>query len=82
MDVEVLKELSGVDIRTVQKEKLVDIKEVKIDTKKCQKERIIDYLRQIKNPYCFKCNGIIVKTNFSDKEITLEDRLSEYFMSL
>lgn len=82
MGIETLKKLSEVDIRTVQKNDLVDIKDVKIDTQKCQEERIADYIRQIKNPYCYKCNGIIVKTNFSDKEETLEDRLSEYFISL
>lgn len=84
MGIEKLKELAEVDILTVQRETLVDIRDVKIDAKKCQEERIADYLRQIKNPYCFKCNGIIVKSRFSDKEEseTLEDKLTEYFTSL
>lgn len=82
MDVHTLKELADVDIRTVSKESLVDIRDVKIDISKERDERISDYIRQIKNPYCFQCNGIIVKLNFSQSEGTLEEKLTDYFLSV
>ena len=43
------------DICTVAKESLVDIRDVKIDVSKSREERISDYIRQVKNPYCFQC---------------------------
>ena len=82
MDVQTLKELAGVDICTVAKESLVDIRDVKIDTSKSREERISDYIRQVRNPYCFQCNGIIVKMNFSQSEETLEDKLAGYLLSV
>ncbi len=82
MDVRTLKELADVDICTVSKESLVDIRDVKIDGSKARNERISDYIRQIKNPYCVQCNGIIVKMNFSQSGGTLEEKLADYFRSV
>ena len=82
MDVQTLRELADVDICTVPKESLVDIRDVKIDGAKERNERISDYIRQVKNPYCFQCNGIIVKMNFSQSEGTLEEKLAGYFLSV
>ena len=56
---------------------LVDIKDVKIDTSLPVKERIKDYIRQIKDPYCFKSNGITVRVKFAGTR-TLEECLSSY----
>lgn len=81
MNVQELEELASVDIRTVSKESLVDIREVKIDKSMSKEERIADYIRQVKNPYCICCNGIIVKMSFEASEETLEDKLKNYFLS-
>lgn len=82
MDMEVLKELANIDIRSVDKESLVDLKDVVVDMEKSKQERISDFMRQIKNPYCFICNGIIVKMQFDKNAETLEDKLNDYFLSL
>lgn len=81
MDIQALKEMADVDIRTVPKESLVDIKDVKIDKSLSREERISDYIRQVKNPYCVQSNGIIIKMNFSQSGETLEDKLTNYFHS-
>ena len=75
---EKLKKMAEVDIRTVDKETLVDIKDVTIDTELPDKERVLDYIRQIKNPYCYLYNGMIVKISFAGKE-HLEDCLARCF---
>ena len=82
MDVQILKELAGVDVCKVEKESLVDIRDIKIDASKSREERITDYIRQVKNPYCFQCSGIIVKMNFCQSGETLEDKLAGYFLSI
>ena len=65
-----LEKLKNVDIKTVKKEDLVDISTVKINTNLPVKERVEDYIRQIKNPYCYLDHGVIVKLTFSgDKDM-------------
>ena len=61
---EELKRLKEVDIRTVDKDTLVDIKDVKIRTDLPLLERTIDYIKQIKNPYCYRVGNTAVKVNF------------------
>lgn len=82
MDNVYLKELENVDIQSVQRNSLVDVKNVKVNTSLERTERISDFLAQIKNPYCFVCDGVIVKVRFADTEDTLEEKLNEYFFSL
>ena len=82
MDIQIFRNMEDIDICSVKKESLVDIKDVKIDRDKEKQERIIDFLRQIKNPYCFVCNGMIVKTNYNSNEKTLQEKLENYFFSL
>lgn len=77
-----LEELKNIDICTVDKDTLVDIDHVVINLELGKQERMEEYVRQIKNPFCFVCNGIIVKTNFSETEDSLHNKLSSYFMSL
>lgn len=69
-----LVEQMKVDIRTVDKRDLVEIHEVQIDTNLPQRERLQDYVKKIRNPYCYLYNGIVVKVSFSGKR-RLEDCL-------
>lgn len=79
MDLEAMR---NIDIRTVDPDTLVDINDIKVDTTLLREERIRDFIRQIKNPYCFRCGGTVVKISFSDTKATLEDRLESYMKSL
>lgn len=79
LDLEVMR---NIDIRTVDPATLVDIRDVKIDKNLSQSERVRDFIRQIKNPYCYKCGKAIIKVSFSDTTATLEDRLEHYLKSL
>lgn len=77
---EELEEMSRVDVRTVEKDSLVDIADIRIDPSLPQKERIMDYLRQIKNPYCYLSNGTVIKVSFAGKT-TLEECMARYCRS-
>ncbi|MCI8388367.1 MAG: hypothetical protein HFE63_07900 [Clostridiales bacterium] len=77
-----LDEMSRIDIRTVDPNTLVDIRDVKINHELPKEERILDYIRQIKNPYCFKHGKIIVKVSFSDTEDTFEQKFESYLRSI
>ena len=67
-----------IDIRTVDKTTLTDIKEIKIDTTQPVKRRIESYIRQVSNPYCVLVGDIAVKFVYSQTTDTLNDKLKEY----
>ena len=54
------------------------VQNVHIDRTLPKEERIKSFIRQIKNPYVYKCGDIIVKATFSDTDETLEDRMEHY----
>ena len=66
-----LEEMKNVDVRSVDRDSLVDIADIKVDPSLSREERIADYLSQIKNPYLFICNGVVVKLSFADTTHTL-----------
>ena len=78
-----LEELRNVDVRTVRREDLVDIRDVQINMDLPQEERAADFINQIGNPFCFKLGELVVKLDYPiDCEDTLEDRLKNYISSL
>lgn len=77
-----LKKKELVNIDAVDAESLKDIRDVRINTDLPKEERITEFLRQIGNPYCFRCNGCVVQVSFSETERTLEDCLQDYFSSI
>ena len=54
----------NVDIRTVDPTGLRDIREVKVNTDLPKRERIMDFIRQIGNPYCYRHGKYVVKVSF------------------
>ena len=62
---ELLKELKEVDIRTVKKEDLVEASGIVIDTSLPKIERMLSFIKQVRNPYCYLWHGVIVKTSFA-----------------
>ena len=78
----VITNMKNIDIKTVDKTKLVDITTVKINLQDTPEKKMKDYIEQVKNPYCFLCNGYVVKLEFSDGDKSIEDCLINYINSL
>ena len=74
--------MRDVDIRTVDKASLVDLKDVHINESLIGHERLLDYVRQIGNPYCYIYKGVVIKEKFSDNGKSLEDCLGQYIGTL
>lgn len=72
---EKLQEMAAVDVLAVDPDDLVDITDVEINKELPVKERVLDYVRQIKNPYCYISHGVIVKLSFAGKR-TLDECLA------
>ena len=54
---------------------LVDIRTVSVDQALPREARIAEFIRQIKNPYKFKCGKFTVTAKYADTGQTLEDCL-------
>lgn len=59
-----MNELKSVDIRNVDKGSLVDLDSVQIDESKPVQERVLSFLEQVQNPYCFRIGDVAVKVNY------------------
>ena len=78
---EQVKAMQNVDIRTVDPAGLRDIRDVKVNTDLPKRERILDFIQQIGNPYCYRHGKYVVKVSFTDTDVTLEDRMLSYIRS-
>ena len=47
-----------------------------------QDDRLRDFIRQIRNPYCYLDGKTVVKISFSKTDTTLEDCLEHYLRGL
>ena len=54
---------------------LVDIRDISVDSSLPKRERVTEYIRQIKNPYHFKCGKFTVRAKFAENGVSLEDCL-------
>lgn len=77
-----LESMKNTDLLSLKPDTLVDIREVTIDTNQPKLDRLRDFLIQIKNPYCFKVGDVIVKVQFANDGLSLEEKLKNYFLSL
>ena len=75
-------EMKNIDVQTVDLDTLVDIKGIEVNTSLPREDRILEFLKQIKNPYLFKCGKTVVKVRFADTDVTLEDQLERYLLTL
>ena len=81
LTMEELKAMQEVDVRTVNPATLRDIRDVHVNTDLPKPERILDFIRQIGNPYCYRQGKYVVKVSFTDTDVTLEQRLLSYIRS-
>lgn len=70
--------MQAADPRTTERSVLKDIRDVNMNTGLPQKERILDFINQITNPYCYRHDAYVVKINFADTDATLEERVFSY----
>ena len=78
---EELRAMQEVDVRTVDRGSLRDIRDVEINAGLPKGERILDFIRQIGNPYCYRHCDYVVKISFTDTDVTLEERMLAYIRS-
>ena len=79
---ELMKKAKETDVKDLDKSKLVDIRDVKIDGKKPYLIRIISYINQVRNPYCYRVGDVVVRVSYAGKDKTLTDSFTEMISSM
>lgn len=74
--------LKEVDVQKVDPDTLVDIGDIQIDNTLPRIERQREFVRQIKNPYCFKVGKVVVKVSYNDNGVTFEQAMENYLQTL
>lgn len=78
---EEIEAMEKIDVRSVDPETLRDIREVRIKDNLPKRERMLDFIRQIGNPYCYRHGKYVVKVSYTDTDVTLEQRMLSYIRS-
>jgi len=75
-------EMKNVDVRTVDRDSLVDVTKIQIDENLPREEQLKEFVRQVKNPYCFRVGDIVVKNVYSGDGVSLKDRFEQFARTL
>ena len=59
--------------------KAVDIRGIGVNTADSTNNRIIKFIDDVKNPYKYKVDNVVVKINFDDNGKTFEDAIIDYY---
>ncbi len=73
-----VEEMKSVDVRTVDRDSLVDVTRIHIDEGLTKEERLREFVRQVKNPYCFRVGDVVVKNVYSGDGVSLRERFEQY----
>ena len=79
---EELRKMKDVDIRTVDKNQLVDLNSVVIDESRPVRERMASFVQQIGNPYCFRVGDVAVKVVYKESGPTFQQNLEDMLKNL
>jgi hypothetical protein len=74
--------MSQIEIDKVDPSTLSDIGTISINQELSHEEKILSFIRQMGNPYCFISGGVPVRVRFAGNGKKLSSSLTEYFSML
>jgi hypothetical protein len=74
--------MSRLGFDAIERNSLVDLRNVSVDPSLPIARRMESYIEQIKNPYCFLCEGIPVRIEYKAGGEPLEEKILSYFVNL
>lgn len=72
-DMNTLERMKNVDITTVDKNSLCDLRKIQVKRELPVPERVMDFIAQIGNPYCFMVGDTVVKLRFKNDGTSCQD---------
>ena len=74
--------MRSVNPKTVDRSTLVQRDSIRLEPAAAQDDRLRDFIRQIRNPYCYLDGKTVVKISNTRSSVTLEDCLEHYLRGL
>ena len=65
---EQLNAMRELNIDSIASEDLIDLENIQIDTTQPREKRVESFFEQIKNPYIFRVDDIVVKVNYGENK--------------
>lgn len=59
-------------------EEIINIEDIKVNAALPKEARMKQFVEEIKNPYRFMVDDVLVQVVFTEKSSTLQDRLQQY----
>ncbi len=69
------------DINQTQLNEVDGFNEIIINNNLPRVERVMSFLRKVKNPYMFSCNGMLVKFEFSNTDTNINQCLENVILN-
>lgn len=73
VSIERLRQLRDMKLQEINENELVELKSVDVDKTLPIPERVADFIEKIRNPYCFKVDGVVVKLKFTENGGSFQD---------
>lgn len=77
-----LEDMSKQNIEALNRKELAEITAIHIRQDLPHNKKVLAFLEQIKNPYCFLCGDVPVRVCFSDNGPELGQTLQNYFIRI
>ena len=77
-----LEAMRNVDIRTVDPASLSEINDIDIKPDLPFVQKALDYLRQARNAYCFRCGDVTIKISHSNTTTSINDCMEGFFQTI
>lgn len=74
--------MAEVDIKTVNKEELIDASSFAFDSAVPHEQRLASVIAALQNPYCFRVGDMGVKLEFSEDAPALQDVLAAFLRDM
>jgi len=74
-----LQQLSQLNFNDIDKNQLVDIRDVDIDSNATAEERLSHFIEKVGNPYMFCVGKVAVRVVFSETDKTLDNAIKNHF---
>ena len=79
---EELNAMASVDIRTVDKDTLTDLRDIVIDTKLPVEQKLASFAKQTNNLYVHRIGDYVVKVRFQETGPSMDEKMEEYLQYL
>lgn len=76
-----LQKLKMINIENVDTDLLIDINDIPEIKENIKDLKIANFIKNIKNPYCFKHGSVAVKVEYAKTNATLQSKIENYIIN-